>query len=88
MKISVSVAPTIAVSLIMLAYGPALAQAGKGKESPERLVEVKKVFGYYDIYLGLPPADRDGFSMTYRLTSREGGARPIVLCSRWCPHAH
>lgn len=79
MKISVRVAPVVALLLLSLACGPVLAQTGKGKDSPERMIEVKKIFGYYDIYLGLSPADRDGFSMTYRLTSRASNARPQLF---------
>ncbi len=44
----------------------------KAKQAQARSIEVKKVFGFYDIYLGLPVSDRDGFAMAYQLRSRDG----------------
>jgi hypothetical protein len=48
----------------------------KAKQTPARSVEVKKVFGYYDIYLRLPRADRDGFRMSYLLNPSQASTRP------------
>jgi hypothetical protein len=54
---------------------PVIAQ-NSAKQTGPRSVEVKKVFGYYDMYLRLPPQERDGFTMVYRLRGRQGGATP------------
>jgi hypothetical protein len=60
-----------------LAPSMALAQ-NNGKQTPARSVDVKKVFGYYDIYLRLPPLERDGFRMSYILNRRDGSPRPAL----------
>ncbi len=46
------------------------------KQTPARSVPVKKVFPFYDIYLGLPAQGRDGFGMEYILSGGAGSARP------------
>lgn len=57
--------------------GPSRVDAqSDAKQNPARSVEVKKVFGYYNIYLRLPPQERDGFRMSYRLSPRDGGVMP------------
>jgi hypothetical protein len=73
-------APVLALSFVACFAGPVFGQTGKSKSNPERLVEVKKVFGYYDIYLNLPPQDRDGLLMRYMINARGGaGARPQLF---------
>jgi hypothetical protein len=69
-------APAIALCLSVILVAPAFSQAQKAKQTPERLIDVKKVFGYYDMYLGLPAGDRDGFRMRYRISSANSTTRP------------
>jgi len=66
-----------AVSLVLTAQ----AQTASGEAV--RHVPVKKLFPYYDLYLGLPPQDRDGFYLEYLIQSagdaapRQGGGTRI-----------
>lgn len=75
MKIAVFCASLSAFGLALLGPSITLAQSS-AKQTPTRSIEVKKVFGYYDMYLRLPPQDRDGFRMGYMLNARDGGVRP------------
>jgi hypothetical protein len=72
-------APVFAFLFVSALAAPALAQTAPAKSSPERLIDVKKVFPFYDVYLGIPAADRDGFTMTYRVVSRDSNARPQLF---------
>jgi hypothetical protein len=68
--------PAIALTFLVASVTPAIAQNAPAKQTAARFIEVKKVFGYYDIYLRLPPQERDGFRMVYTVRSRESSARP------------
>jgi hypothetical protein len=72
-------APAFVLCLMSMASAPAFAQATNTKPSPERVIDIKKVFPFYDIYLGLPSGDRDGFKMTYRVGSRTSALRPQLF---------
>ena len=54
---------------------PANAQTAP-KQTPARSVPVKKLFQFYDIYLGLPADGRDGFRLDYGIIGGAGAARP------------
>ncbi len=71
-------AHVVAIVTLAVATTPAFAQTAPAKENPARSVDVKKVFGYYDLYLRLPPQERDGFAMTYNLNGR-GGTVPSQM---------
>jgi hypothetical protein len=73
---TVRFAPAIALCICTVLGAPAFGQASKAKDRPERTVDVKKVFPYYDLYLNLPAQDRDGFTMVYNFNARGGAARP------------
>lgn len=75
MKIAVFCVSLSAFGLALLGPSITLAQSS-AKQTPTRSIEVKKMFGYYDMYLRLPPQDRDGFRMGYMLNARDGGVRP------------
>lgn len=75
MKTSLFVARFSVLAACVLAPNLGSAQAS-AKQTPTRSIEVKKVFGYYDIYLRLPPRDRDGFRLSYVLKAKDGGVRP------------
>jgi hypothetical protein len=65
-----------ALGFFVLVPSLGLAQT-PAKQNPSRSIEVKKVFGYYDIYLRLPPQERDGFAMSYILRARDSAtSRP------------
>jgi hypothetical protein len=72
-------APAIVFCFALIFGGPALGQASKSKERPERTIEADKLFPYYGLYLDLPPQGRDGFAMRYRLIAREGLGRPQLF---------
>jgi hypothetical protein len=61
---------------------PLLAQSGQSNAKAKtvstepRSVPLKRVFGYYDIYLALPPEGRDGFVMQYKINLDPSIARP------------
>lgn len=44
-----------------------------------RQVPVKKLFPYYDLYLSLPPQDRDGFYLEYLIKSEGTNVRPRMV---------
>lgn len=44
-----------------------------------RQVLVKKLFSYYDLYLALPPQDRDCFSLEYLIQSSRTHVRPRMV---------
>jgi hypothetical protein len=69
----------LALSLCAALAAPAFGQSSKAKDRPERMIDVKKVFGYYDLYLNLPPQDRDGFAMRYSINARSGAVRPQMF---------
>jgi hypothetical protein len=69
---------TLALTFLVVCATSAWAQNAPNKQAPARLIDVKKVFPYYDLYLGLPPADRDGFAMVYRLGSRASTQAPTL----------
>lgn len=71
--------PAVAFSIALLSSTPLWSQTAPSKQTPARQIDVKKVFPYYDIYLRLPPADRDGFRMVYRLGSRTPGPNPVLI---------
>ncbi|MCE2890034.1 MAG: hypothetical protein ACK5XZ_13565 [Hyphomonadaceae bacterium] len=62
-----------AVSLVLTAQ----AQTASGEAV--RHVPVKKLFPYYDLYLGLPPQDRDGFYLEYLIQSAGANVRPRMF---------
>ena len=66
----------IAVLSLTLISPTSISAQSSEKQRPARSVEVKKVFGYYDVYLRLAPHERDGFNMSYQMTARDGGAFP------------
>jgi hypothetical protein len=66
--------PAVVLALCQVLSSTAFAQSAKAKQTPARSVDVSKVFGFYDIYLRLPAAERDGFRMIYRLRTGEGGS--------------
>jgi hypothetical protein len=45
-------------------------------QTPPRSIDVKKVLGYYDLYLRLPAQERDGFNLSYVIKSGSTGLRP------------
>jgi hypothetical protein len=66
-----------AVALFATILLPSFASAqANPKQTPARVIDVKKLFGFYDTYLRLPPAARDGFALAYILKAKEAGARP------------
>jgi hypothetical protein len=76
MNILLRFAPAFVLSLSLVVGGPAFAQNSKAKVATERTIDVKKVFPFYDIYLGLPPQDRDGLILSYSVRSRTTNVRP------------
>ncbi|MFY7760019.1 hypothetical protein [Aquidulcibacter sp.] len=62
-----------ALSLVLTAN----AQTASGEGV--RQVPVKKLFPYYDLYLGLPPQDRDGFYLEYLIQSSGANVRPRMF---------
>lgn len=64
----------------LAAFGLAsAAQAQTATTAGVRQVPVKKLFPYYDLYLSLPPQDRDGFNLEYLLKSEGSNARPRLV---------
>jgi len=57
------------------------AQAQTALGEGVRQVPVKKLFPYFDLYLGLPPQDRDGFHLEYLVKSSETSVRPRMVYS-------
>ena len=57
------------------AYAQASTPQANKAEKP-RQIPVKKMFSYYDMYLSLPPKERDGFSLNYIVRSEQPNARP------------
>jgi hypothetical protein len=57
------------------AYAQASTPQANKAEKP-RQIPVKKMFSYYDMYLSLPPKERDGFSLNYIVKSEQPNARP------------
>lgn len=55
------------------------AQAQTASSEGVRQLPVKKLFPYYDLYLGLPPQDRDGFYLEYLIKSAETNIRPRMV---------
>jgi hypothetical protein len=57
---------------------PSFAQSTKAKAKVEgpRSIPIKRAFQFYDIYLGLPPQDRDGLRLTYTFRTQPGSPRP------------
>ena len=55
------------------------AQAQTALGEGVRQVPVKKLFPYFDLYLGLPPQDRDGFHLEYLVKSSETSVRPRMV---------
>jgi len=55
------------------------AQAQTALVEGVRQVPVKKLFPYFDLYLGLPPQDRDGFHLEYLVKSSETSVRPRMV---------
>jgi hypothetical protein len=55
------------------------AQAETASSNGARQIPVKKLFPYYDLYLGLPPQDRDGFYLEYLIKSSETNVRPRMV---------
>jgi hypothetical protein len=55
------------------------AQADTALSNGARQIPVKKLFPYYDLYLGLPPQDRDGFYLEYLIKSSETNIRPRMV---------
>jgi hypothetical protein len=55
------------------------AQAQTASSESARQIPVKKLFPYYDLYLGLPPQDRDGFYLEYLIKSSETNLRPRMV---------
>jgi hypothetical protein len=68
----------VALAFCLLGTTSAWAQNAPNKQAPARQIDVKKVFPYYDLYLGLPPSDRDGFAMVYRVGSQSGTQLPSL----------
>lgn len=62
-----------ALSLVFTAH----AQTASGESV--RQIPVKKLFPYYDLYLGLPPQDRDGFYLEYLIQSSATNVRPRMV---------
>lgn len=73
-------APLVAALLLAAPAAPALADppAGKAAQDP-RTLPLKKVFPFHDRYAALPAELRDGFSLTYTLTAKEGGRLPDIF---------
>lgn len=67
---------TLIVSAAALATTPGLAMAADKKAPP-----VRKVFAYYDVYLGVPPAERSRFVMTYylKVNGKPAGGQNLYL---------
>ncbi len=57
-----------AAAAVLVAAAPAPAPGG------ERLAPARKLFPYLDLYLRIPPAERDVFALSYRV--RENGGPP------------
>ena len=79
MKISLKLILAVLMCAPSLAALNAYAQAGSpqsNKAEKPRQIPVKKVFPYYDIYLSLPPKDRDGFALNYSLMTEQPNVRP------------
>lgn len=62
-----------ALSLVLTAQAQAPSREGV------RQVPVKKLFPYYDLYLGLAPQDRDGFYLEYLIKSSGTNVRPRLV---------
>lgn len=62
-----------AVSLVFTAH------AQSGSSEGVRQVPVKKIFPYYDLYLSLPPQDRDGFYLEYLIQAEGANVRPRMV---------
>jgi hypothetical protein len=68
---------TSACALIFALLGTSAALAQNvAKQTPARSIPVKKMFPFYDLYLGLPIEGRDGFAMAYRLSLPASAPRP------------
>jgi hypothetical protein len=75
--------PKLMLSVLMYATSLAGVNAYAQASSPQtnkaekpRQIPVKKVFPYYDMYLSLPPKDRDGFALNYILMTEQPNIRP------------
>lgn len=69
----------LALSAALAAFGlTCSAQAQSGGESV-RQIPVKKLFPYYDLYLSLPPLDRDGFTLDYLVKAEASNVRPRMV---------
>jgi hypothetical protein len=72
----------VALVTSSISITPAFAQSAQGKSkagalsTETRQIPVKKVFGFYDQYLALPPEGRDGFALTYKLSGAGAVSRP------------
>lgn len=55
------------------------AQAQTASREGVRQLPVKMLFPYYDLYLGLPPQDRDGFYLEYLIKSSKTNIRPPMV---------
>jgi hypothetical protein len=73
---------TLVTAMLCTALLPSLTLAqsssAKGKSSEPRLVPVKKAFPFYDLYLGLPPENRDGFRLGYKFRLTSGAPPPQI----------
>jgi hypothetical protein len=60
-----------------LLTAPALAQNNqtKSKSDGPRSIPIKRALQFYDVYLGLPPQDRDGLKLSYKLSGAQGAPR-------------
>lgn len=54
----------------------AQSSANKAKGSEARTIPIKRAFQFYDLYTSLPPQDRDGFRLSYKLKAAPGSPRP------------
>jgi len=68
-----------AAALLALA-APGLNASAAGMKSRE--VEASKVFAYLDTYLGLPPEQRSGFALSYRIQAQGAQATPRLYLLR------
>ncbi len=71
-------ASLLGFSLAALSLG-LTAQAETTSNNGVRQIPVKKLFPYYDLYLGLPPQDRDGFYLEYLVKTSDTNVRPRMV---------
>lgn len=61
-------------ALLLGALGLALAGPAVAQAQARDPLQVRQIFAFYDVYLGLAPTERDGLSLTYSLLNRNGAA--------------